>query len=321
VKLEVEDSTTYKLSWKFLGADPDFRVDVGIKGKGWMVSRDKDLDTTDGEFSATFENMNPAVSYAFRVQTKGSGNTKNSRWSITAYKLAENSKPPRQRVTLIPLSSGIKLKWEQDPAWAGGVEPTHFDIDVGIKGSGWGSVGTPQDRRVQVPAMEATIDGLTTNTEYIFRLRARNDNGTSSTSDDKIGSWSMKRSAVEGVATVPATVSADQIDISQEGSTKVRLGYREPKDGGSPLDGHEGEYDTDANFTNPTEFEPFNIQGVGMDDVWRTEIEGLTANTTYYFRVRASNAIGVCSLDGPAKVHYPGQFSERGIGDGRGSQH
>ncbi|MFM8303315.1 MAG: fibronectin type III domain-containing protein, partial [Actinomycetota bacterium] len=123
------------------------------------------------------------------------------------------------------------------------------------------------------------VTGLTNGTTYYFRVRATNLAGD--------GPWSPISNGAKPYTTpgVPTAVSAGRV-----ASETVRVSFTAPGNGGSAITDYDVQYSTDSTFASGVVFsESGTTTGASVD------VSGLTNGTTYYFRVRATNAAG----DGP----------------------
>ena len=144
---------------------------------------------------------------------------------------------------------------------------TSYDVHYRETGGNWqdaGHTGTGTTKR---------ITGLTADTAYEVRVRASNAEGASD--------WSPAASArTDTAAEAPDAPSAPTLTAGQ---TWLEASWTAPADNGSAITGYDVHYrETGGNWTDA------NHTGTGTTK----RIEGLTADTAYQVRVRASNAEG-----------------------------
>ena len=144
---------------------------------------------------------------------------------------------------------------------------TGYDVHYRETGGNWqdaGHTGTGTTKR---------ITGLTADTAYEVRVRASNAEGT--------GDWSAAASArTDAAAEVPDAPSAPTLTAGQ---TWLEASWTAPADNGSTITGYDVHYrETGGNWQNA------NHTGTATTK----RITGLTADTAYQVRVRASNAEG-----------------------------
>lgn len=136
----------------------------------------------------------------------------------------------------------------------------------GLPGSGTSPVG-----------VAAGVTGLSANTTYHFRIVATNADGTSYGGDQTLTT----------PPNAPATTTESALSVSQVGATLT--GTVNPE--GGNVSGCEFEYGTSAALGSSAPCS--SLPGSGTSPVAvSAPITGLTADTTYYFRVAATNAGG-----------------------------
>lgn len=124
-----------------------------------------------------------------------------------------------------------------------------------------------------------TVTGLVDSTTYSFRVAAVNSLGTGTYSDVVAGSTDSAPAQVTGLTGTAA-------------STSVALTWTAPADGGSAITDYIVEFRTGT--------AAFAVFADGTSTTTSATVTGLTASTTYDFRVSAVNAVGT----GPASAIY-----------------
>ncbi len=161
--------------------------------------------------------------------------------------------------------TGFTANWTA-PA---GPVPTDYTLEVSLDalhtspvlGSPFTVVGTSQN-----------ITGLTAGTTYYFRVRSNNACGSSAfTANQTV--------TTNGVSGVPTGLSSGVVNC-----TDFTASWTAPA-GPVPTD-YTLEVSLDALHTSPVAGSPFTVAGTTQN------ITGLTAGTTYYFRVRSNNVCG-----------------------------
>ena len=144
---------------------------------------------------------------------------------------------------------------------------TGYDVHYRETGGNW------TDANHSGTATTKRIDGLTADTAYQVRVRASNAEGT--------GDWSPAASArTDAAAEAPDAPSAPSLTA---GETWIEASWTAPADNGSAITGYDVHYrETSGNWTGA------NHSGTATT----IRITGLTADTAYQVRVRASNAEG-----------------------------
>lgn len=123
----------------------------------------------------------------------------------------------------------------------------------------------------------STVSGLTPGTTYYFWARGENALGW--------GPWSVRTSMT--TLSVPAAPSTPLLSNIQP--TSVDVSWTANSDGGSPITGFQVGYGT------TTTIPPTTIVSATSPKT----ISGLTPGVTYFFRVRAQNAIGFSAWSAP----------------------
>ena len=124
--------------------------------------------------------------------------------------------------------------------------------------------------------LTCTVTGLTNGDSYTFTVTATNSLGT--------GASSNPSNAVVPAITAP---SAPTGVTATPGNTTITLSWTAPSDGGSAITGYDVYESTTSgaeNYASPVNTSP--ITGT------TTTLTGLTNGTTYYFTVKAINAVG-----------------------------
>ncbi|MFM7719329.1 MAG: fibronectin type III domain-containing protein [Actinomycetota bacterium] len=169
------------------------------------------------------------------------------------------------RVAFTQPSSGTSkildydARWSTDPSFASGVT----FVEAGTTTTAW----------IDVASLKA-------GTTYYFQVRAENRSGP--------GSWSSASNAFFLPASLPGAASG--LTATQITASSYRIGFLAAPDGGSPVLDYDLQYSTVAMFSRSVTFVE-----AGTSPATSITLSGLKRGTTYYVRVRATNAVG----DGP----------------------
>ena len=166
------------------------------------------------ETDATITGLANGTEYTFRVRaeaTVGNGAFSNE---VTA---TPQTVPDQvSGVSAAGTGTEITLTWDEPDD--GGSPITEYWAQWKSGNQGYSSARRLED----ITELEATITGLTSGTEYTFRVRAINANGN--------GAWSAEEMATPGTAPGRVTGLA-----ATAGNESVSLAYDAPADGGSPI--------------------------------------------------------------------------------------
>ncbi|MSM39796.1 MAG: hypothetical protein GJT30_09295 [Geobacter sp.] len=153
--------------------------------------------------------------------------------------------------------------------WGSVTGATGYYLDVATD-SGFTSLVTGYNNKDVGNVVTAAVSGLSAGTTYYYRVRAYNASGTGADSN------SITVLTLPGAATATAATSVTDSGFSANwGSVTGATGYY--------LD-----VATDSGFTSPVT--GYSNKDVGS--VVTAAVSGLSAGTTYYYRVRAYNASG-----------------------------
>ena len=224
--------------------------------------------------SADLTDLLGGTSYTFRAYSDSSCST----WlgsEVTFTTLAASVPPAPSKPAVSGATSGqVTITWTS--GGDGGSAITSWEYQQKAGAGQWGSWTT-------VPSSGAstrtyTVQSLTNNTEYKFKVRAVNSAGNGAASPESFG-------ATPG-ASVPSAPS--QLRASSQNRQISLLWFSQISDGGSPIIRHEYLQSTD---------------GVTWGTDWKTiadappgavggSVTGLTNGVLYAFKIRGVNAVG-----------------------------
>jgi predicted lipoprotein with Yx(FWY)xxD motif len=172
--------------------------------------------------------------------------------------------PPKP--TAIPLNGSAKVSWK---APANGGHPIRAYIVTPFIGT------TAQAARTfNSSATSETVTGLANGTIYTFKVKARNSQGTSSSSP-------ASNAVKIGVPAAPAKPLVDR------GDTVVRVSWKKPSDNGAAITGY-----VVTPFIGSTAQPAHVFNSTALSQ----PIMGLMDGTAYTFKVRAKNSRGTGKL-------------------------
>ena len=229
--------------------------------------------TTVAANTTTFTNTNllANTSYRYRVYSVGRGNKISAYSNIAgATTLAAIVSPaaPSNLIATAVSASQINLAWTDHSSNESG-----FIVERALLSAGpWTQVGTTSANITSL-----ANGGLSASTLYYYRVKAYNSGGNSAYSN--LASATTQSAAVAGSPSAPAANAATNVTASgftanwssASGATGYRLDVSTSSLFGSYLSGY---------------------QNLDVGNVLSRSVSGLSANTTYYYRVRAYNSSG-----------------------------
>ena len=224
--------------------------------------------------SASLTGLSANTTYHFRISATNAGGT--SKGSDEALTTLPNLPAAVTKAASAVTQTTATLNATVTP---NGGEVTECKLEYGTTTSyGSSAPCTPSPGSGSSPvAVSASLTGLTANTTYHFRISATNAGGTSRGSDEAFTTLPNAPAVVTGTAsslaqttaTLSATVNPNGGDVSE-----CKLEY-----------GTTTSYGSSASCSS--------LPGSGSSPVAvSASLTGLTANTTYHFRISATNAGG-----------------------------
>jgi fibronectin type 3 domain-containing protein len=244
-----------------------FRVEQSTSGGAFQQVQSLPAGTTGVRISG----LGASTAYSFRVRAANAAGL--SGYSNTAS--ATTSAPPPtipaapSALTAQTVSaSEIQLSWT-----AGSNNEETFRVEQSTSGGAFQEV-----QSLPAGATGVRISGLGASTAYSFRVRAANVAGLSGYSNTASAATSA------GAPAAPSNLTAQALS-----TTEIQLNWQ---DNAINEDLFLLEKSTDG-----VNFSQFNMRGVNTTAF---KVVGLTAGTTYSFRVRAKNAAGTSAYSNPA---------------------
>lgn len=192
--------------------------------------------------------LNPTTKYYYRVKAIGAGGD-----SVATDTLAKMTLPGAPTDVYVYAATATSLK----VSWADMAGETGYLLEK-LSGTTWSQVGTD----FAANKVSATVTGLTEGTTYSFRVTALNDSGSSAASATAKGTTlPAAPSALVATATDPRQVTLNWTNVTSETGYKIERS----------LNGSSG----------------WKWVGTTAADVATFTDTRLTANTAYYYRVRA----------------------------------
>jgi hypothetical protein len=255
--------------------------------------------------NVTVTGLTADTSYHFRAYEFN--DTINSKYDTDAATGNPNNRNTLANAPGVPVATAATAITETGftANWNGVAGATGYRLDVATD-NGFTSFVTGYNSKDMGNTTSASVSGLTGNTTYYYRLRAQNAGGTSSNSNTiSAGTF----------CTAPVATSATSI---------TETGFAANWNTSTGATGYRLDVATDNGFTSFVS----GYNNKDAENVTGSAISGLSACTTYYYRIRAvsnagtsnnSNTISVTTADGtgvPADVQDAAPNNGDGNGDG-----
>jgi titin len=245
------------LSWKDnSNIETGYSIERSIDGATFTVVQ------TVGEDVTTFQNSGLSSGTQFYYRVRAYNSAGSSSYSNTVNVSTEQTLPNAPSgLSVTPVSSQqIDLAWTDNSSNENG-----FSIERSKDGVSFVEIQTVL---TDVTSFQNT--GLTPNTQYYYRVRAFNNVGNSVYTNVVNTTTSQSIPDAPGELTVVST-SPQEIDLVWSDNSSTETGFKIERS------------------LNGTTFNEIQTVGTGVTSFQNT---GLTANTQYYYRVRAYNSLG-----------------------------
>jgi hypothetical protein len=249
------------INWNAVVGATNYRIDIA-RDSGFTdyVSSNTLLPSTPTTYIA--EGLTPGATFHIRIRAQNSESTSANSSVLVATTTIDPPFPPIQPTATNVTSTSFTANWNVV------FSATSYRVDI-ARDSGFTNVvaaNLPANTNSQL------FSGLTSNTTYYVRVRAVNAGGTSSNSP------TLVQATLSGIPSVPNTPTATNIT-----QTSFTANWN------SVADATSYRIDVSASPIFATNLFGYNNQTVNNTSI---SITGLTANTTYYVRVRAVNNNG-----------------------------
>jgi phosphodiesterase/alkaline phosphatase D-like protein len=216
--------------------------------------------------SATVTGLTANTTYYYRVRAYGAAGTSVNSNIITTLTLPGIPTAPVATSASSIAQTGFTANWNISSLAAG------YRLDLSTSTS-FTTLITGYNNLDVGNVTSVSITGLTANTLYYYRIRAYNVSGTSTNSN------TISTTTLINPPSAPVTTSATNITqtgfSANWGSTSTATGYQ---------------LDVSTNNSFSTFISGYSNRNVG--NVTSFSVTGLSSNTIYYYRVRATNAGG-----------------------------
>jgi M6 family metalloprotease-like protein len=225
--------------------------------------------------TSAVSSLTAGTTYYYRVRAYNANGTSTNSNTITATTLAN---PPAAPVALSATSvtqTGFTAKWNASSG------ATRYYLDVSTS-STFASFVTGYNNKNVSNVTSSAVTGLTANLTYYYRVRAYNTGGTSGNSNTITTTLLISKPAAP-VASAATNLTSSGFTANwskSAGATKYYL-----------------DVSTSSSFLTKLT----NYNNLLLGDVSSWPVTGLTANKSYYYRVRAGNSAGTSSNSGTIK--------------------
>jgi hypothetical protein len=257
-------------------------INGGAPITGYAVQRSVDSGTTWTTVSTntgttattgTVTGLINGTSYVFRVAAVNAVGT--GAWSATSVAAAPNVLPAAPTIgTATAGDAQVTLSWAA-PTANGGTAPIGYQIQQSTNG---GTAWTTAVANTNSTAVATVVTGLTNGTAIVFRVAAINAMGMGPTSAASI------TVTPKAAVTAPLAPAKPTAVVGATGSKAITVSWVAPNNGGSVITGYVLQYTTNGGTSYVTV--------AGTITASPKTVTGLTAGTSYSFRVAAKNAIG-----------------------------
>ncbi len=269
-------SSGFTANWSSASGATGYRLDVSTSSTfSSYVSGYVDLDMGNVA-SRSVNGLNAGTTYYYRVRAYNSGGTSGNSGTITVTTLPNPPSAPTANAASGLTSTGFTANWSS----ASGA--TGYRLDVSTSSTFSSYVSGYQDLDMGNVASRS-VSGLNASTTYYYRVRAYNGGGTSA------------NSGTIDVTTLPNPPSTPTANTA---SGLTSNGFTANWSSTSGATGYRLDVSTSSAFSSYVS----GYQDLDMSNVTSRSVSGLSAGTTYYYRVRAYNSGGTSGNSGTITV-------------------
>jgi parallel beta-helix repeat protein len=261
--------TSFLANWNTVSGATGYKLDVATDNSFTNYLTGYNNKAILNSTSDSVGGLTVNTIYYYRVRASNSGGSSANSGTITVTTLANPPLPPVCTSASAITQTSFTANWNSSTTASG------YRLDISTNNGFTSFVSGYNDKDVG-NLTNATVTGLSLNTAYYYRIRAYNSGGSSDNSNTV---------SVTTLLTAPTQPSAPTA-TSATGITQTGFTARWNTSSSST-----GYYiDVSGNSTFSSFISGYSNKFVG--NVTGTAITGLSAKSTYYYRVRAYNAYG-----------------------------
>jgi phosphodiesterase/alkaline phosphatase D-like protein len=269
-------STGFAANWSSASGATGYRLDVSTSSTfNSYVSGYQNLDLGN-VITRSVGGLSANTTYYYRVRAYNSSGTSGNSGTITATTPPNPPSVPTANAATSVTSTGFAANWSS----ASGA--TGYRLDVSTSGTFSSYVSGYQSLDLG-NATTRSVSGLSANTTYYYQVRAYNSSGTSGNS---------------GTITATTPPIPPSAPTANPATSVTSTGFTANWSSASGATGYRLDVSTSSTFGSYAS----GYQDLDVGNVTTQSVSGTSANTVYYYRLRAYNTDGTSGNSGTSTV-------------------